>query len=57
MYEYFDFDYECAVFEWDEEKAALNFKKRGIRFETASKIFGCPYYFCPTCDGAGESEV
>lgn len=57
MYEYFDFDYESAVFEWDEEKAALNFKKRGIRFETASKIFGCPYYFCPTCDGAGESEV
>lgn len=39
MYEYFDFDYESAVFEWDEEKAALNFKKHGIRFETASKIF------------------
>lgn len=39
MYEYFDFDYENAVFEWDEEKAALNFKKHGIRFETASKIF------------------
>lgn len=27
MYEYFDFDYEHAVFEWDEEKAAYNFTK------------------------------
>lgn len=39
MYEYFDFQYEKAVFEWDDEKAALNFKKHGIRFETASKVF------------------
>lgn len=39
MYEYFDFDYETAIFEWDTEKAASNFKKHGIRFETASKIF------------------
>ncbi|MDE6873702.1 MAG: BrnT family toxin [Lachnospiraceae bacterium] len=39
MYEYFDFDYEHAVFEWDEEKAALNFTKHGIRFQTASKVF------------------
>lgn len=39
MYEYFDFDYETAVFEWDREKADLNFQKHGIRFETASKIF------------------
>ncbi len=39
MYEYFDFDYEHAVFEWDEEKAAYNFIKHGIRFETASKVF------------------
>lgn len=39
MYEYFDFDYEKAVFEWDEEKAAANFAKHGIRFETASKVF------------------
>ena len=39
MYEYFDFDYNRAVFEWDEEKAASNFTKHGIRFETASKVF------------------
>lgn len=39
MYEYFDFDYEKAVFEWDEEKAVLNYAKHGIRFETASKVF------------------
>ncbi len=39
MYEFFDFDYENAIFEWDDEKAAFNFKKHGIRFETASKVF------------------
>lgn len=39
MYEYFDFDYFNTVFEWDDEKAAANFRKHGIRFETASKVF------------------
>lgn len=39
MYEYFDFDYYNAVFDWDEEKAALNYVKHGVRFETASKVF------------------
>lgn len=39
MYEYFDFDYKNTIFEWDEEKAAANFIKHGIRFETASKVF------------------
>lgn len=39
MYEYFYFDYENAVFEWDEDKAASNFTKHGVRFETASKVF------------------
>lgn len=39
MYEYFDFDYQNTIFEWDDEKAASNFVKHGIRFETASKIF------------------
>lgn len=39
MYEFFDFDYENATFEWDDEKAASNFSKHGIRFETASKVF------------------
>lgn len=35
MYEYFDLDYENTIFEWDEEKAAANFTKHGIRFQTA----------------------
>ena len=26
-------------FEWDEEKAALNLKKHGVRFETAVLVF------------------
>ncbi|MDE7311608.1 MAG: BrnT family toxin [Eubacterium sp.] len=39
MYEYFDFDYENTIFEWDDAKANSNFAKHGIRFETASKIF------------------
>ena len=37
MYEYFDLDYKNTIFEWDDEKAVSNFKKHGIRFETASK--------------------
>ena len=36
---FFDFDYNNAVFEWDDNKADINFKKHGIRFETAVKIF------------------
>ena len=39
MYEYFDFDYGNARFVWDDNKAAENFKKHGIRFETAMKVF------------------
>ena len=39
MYEYFDLDYRNTIFEWDDEKAVSNFKKHGIRFETASKVF------------------
>ena len=39
MYEFFDFDYKNAVFEWDDNKADINFKNHGIRFETAVKIF------------------
>ena len=31
---------EGRQFEWDDEKAALNFKKHGITFETAAKVFG-----------------
>lgn len=26
-------------FEWDEEKAKMNFKKHGVLFETAAKVF------------------
>ena len=39
MYEYFDFDYENASFEWDDNKDAENFRKHGIRFKTAAKVF------------------
>ncbi len=39
MHEYFDFDMEHASFEWDETKEELNFKKHGIRFKTAAKVF------------------
>ncbi|MBR3306990.1 MAG: BrnT family toxin [Lachnospiraceae bacterium] len=39
MYAFFEFDYENVSFEWDDEKAARNFEKHGIRFETAIKVF------------------
>lgn len=39
MYQYFDFDIQSAIFEWDDEKAASNYTKHGIRFETAAKAF------------------
>ena len=39
MYEYFEFDIEDALFEWDEEKDKLNFTKHGIHFKTAVKVF------------------
>lgn len=29
----------AQLFEWDEEKADINFKKHGILFETAAKVF------------------
>ncbi len=28
------------LFEWDDEKAALNFTKHGVTFDTAAKVFG-----------------
>ncbi|MEE3472250.1 MAG: BrnT family toxin [Butyrivibrio hungatei] len=43
MYEYFDFDIEHASFEWDDEKDRINFKKHGIHFSTAAKVFLDPY--------------
>ena len=39
MYEYFDFDLENASFEWDEEKDRINFRKHGIHFKTAIRVF------------------
>ena len=39
MYRYFDIDFDDAEFEWDENKDAVNFKKHGIRFRTAIKVF------------------
>jgi uncharacterized DUF497 family protein len=32
-----------TVFEWDNAKAILNWKKHGITFETAQLIFDDPY--------------
>ena len=31
------------VFEWDEEKAEVNFKKHKIGFEEAKTVFGDPF--------------
>ena len=42
MYEFFDFDMENVSFEWDEEKERNNFKKHGIHFKTAAKVFFDP---------------
>lgn len=39
MYESFDFNMDEASFEWDEVKDEINFRKHGIRFATAAKVF------------------
>ena len=39
MYEYFDFDMNEASFEWNEVKDEINFRKHGIHFATAAKVF------------------
>ena len=39
LYEYFDFDIDNAVFEWDEEKDRINYTKHGVHFKTAAKVF------------------
>ena len=39
MYEFFDFDFRNALFEWDDEKEITNFRKHGIHFKTAAKVF------------------
>ena len=28
------------LFEWDDEKAEINYKKHGVTFDTAAKVFG-----------------
>ena len=43
MYEYFNFDFKSASFEWDEQKDIANFQKHGIHFKTAAKVFMDPY--------------
>lgn len=43
MYEYFEFDIHNVVFEWDEEKELQNYRKHGIHFKTAAKVFLDPY--------------
>jgi Uncharacterized protein conserved in bacteria len=35
---------EVVRFEWDPAKAELNFKKHGIRFEEAAKVFSDPFH-------------
>ena len=37
-----EFNFDEAQFEWDENKARINFSKHGIRFETAVKVFKDP---------------
>jgi uncharacterized DUF497 family protein len=32
-------------FEWDDEKAAANFSKHGVRFETAARVFLDPLVY------------
>lgn len=39
MYEEFDVDLSDLSFEWDDEKEQLNFRKHGIHFKTAAKVF------------------
>ena len=43
MYDYFDFDIDNARFEWDERKDEVNFRKHGIHFRTAARVFLDPY--------------
>ena len=68
MHEHFKFDIQEAAFEWDEAKDETNFRKYGIHFATAAKVFldpnkliredeERPADFCPHCHCAGESEI
>ena len=41
--DFFDFDRDDLVFEWDSNKDAANFQKHGIHFLTAAKVFLDPH--------------
>jgi len=48
---------ECQFeFEWDEAKAASNFRKHGVSFELASSIFGDPRILTLADTSHSESE-
>ena len=34
---------EEQIFEWDENKASYNYRKHGIKFEDAVKVFNDPF--------------
>lgn len=36
------FDWDNLIFEWDDNKKAINFYKYGIHFRTAVKVFKEP---------------
>lgn len=39
MYKSFELNTEKAIFEWDDEKDQINFRKHGLHFKTAAKVF------------------
>ena len=43
MYEYFDFDVDNVIFEWDDEKEHINFVKTLLSTVFISKLL--PRYF------------
>ena len=43
-------------FEWDDNKAASNLKKHGIRFEDAARVFDDPLAFSEPDHSAREEE-
>lgn len=43
VYQFFEYDIENASFEWDENKDVLNFRKHGIHFRTAARVFLDPH--------------
>ncbi|MBR1559256.1 MAG: BrnT family toxin [Clostridia bacterium] len=42
MYRYFDIDLDSVTFEWNDEKEAISFRKHGVRFKTAIRVFRDP---------------